>query len=517
MTLTTRPPDAAELPVTGARTTPGFVSSLTGLAAPLAAAVVTLGVVLVGLGRPSYWTDEAATVSAVGRPLPDMTRVLDRQDLVHAAYYLLMRPWAEAFGLGEWSLRTPSALAAAATAAGLVALGRRLAGTTAGLASGLAFGGLATVSRYAQEARPFALVAAVAVLASYLLVRAASDDVRRRGPWLAAYTAAVLLLGLLNLAALLLVPAHLVTLALTRRRNTALWWRWATAAVAAFTGLTPFILAAADQRQQVDWLQRPDAATLVDLVEFLAGSTSMILPVLLLAGAGAVTGRRPGPGGVPATALAVPWLVLPPVALVAWSLVGTPLFLTRYVFFCVPALALLLGLGLARLARFGRRTCGPWLGVTALVAMVVLLAVLTVPREGQIRREDSRLDLRSAADVVRRQARPGDAVLYMSGIVRFGASAYPDAFRRLRDAGLVVDPVRAGNYTGLERGPEDTRAALRAAGRVWVMTTRAVRSRPGDPIARRKAALDGAGPWRNAGEWRSGGVVLTLLERARRR
>ncbi|MFC4913256.1 glycosyltransferase family 39 protein [Actinomadura gamaensis] len=531
MALTTRPPAGG---IRGALTrgaltrgglSPARLRSLPGFVAPLVAAASTLAVVLVQLGRPSYWTDEAATVSAVSRPLPDMLRVFDRLDLVHATYYLLMRPWADVFGIGEWSLRMPSALAAAAASAGLVVLGRRLGGTAAGLAAGLAYGGLPTVSRYAQEARSYSLVAAVAVLASYLLLRGCADGVRRRGPWLAGYTASVLLLGMLNLDALLLVPAHLVTLALARRRETGLLWRWLIAAVAAGAGLAPFVLAAAGQRKQVEWLKPPNGSTVVNLAEFLAGTRSMILPVAVLAVVGAIVGRRPGAGaqpgadgrpgreGIPAAALAVPWLLLPPAVLLAWSFVGSPVFLSRYVFFCVPALALLVGLALARVARFGRRTSGRWLGMTALVATVALLADLSLPHQGQIRRENSRLDLRLAADVLRQQARPGDTMVFLSGVVRWGSLAYPDAFRRVRDVGLAVDPVRAGNYVGVDSPPEAMLPALAAADRVWIMSSRAVRPGPGNAAGQRRKVLGEAGPWRTAGVWASAGVRLTLLVR----
>ena len=64
-----------------------------------------------------------------------------------------------------------------AVAAGfLAALGRRLVSTRAGLAAGLVFAVLPSVTWYAQNARSYALVTALATIASYLLVRAMAAD-----------------------------------------------------------------------------------------------------------------------------------------------------------------------------------------------------------------------------------------------------------------------------------------------------------------------------------------------------
>ncbi|MCP9980017.1 glycosyltransferase family 39 protein [Actinomadura madurae] len=104
---------------------------------PLVPAAVTLAVALAGIGTPSLWLDEAATISMTTRSYGDMLRVFPHLDLVHALYYLVMKPWVAVFGTGETAMRLPSALAMAAAAAGVAVLGRRCAGPAAGLAAGL--------------------------------------------------------------------------------------------------------------------------------------------------------------------------------------------------------------------------------------------------------------------------------------------------------------------------------------------------------------------------------------------
>src|SRR5260370_1446800 len=89
----------------------------------------------------------------------------------------------------------------------------------AGLCAGLLFAALPTVSNQGHDARPYAVVTAAAVLASYLLVRAAQDP---RPRWFAAYGLSLALVGYLQLFGLLLVPAHAVTvIGLGRRRRAA--------------------------------------------------------------------------------------------------------------------------------------------------------------------------------------------------------------------------------------------------------------------------------------------------------
>src|SRR5215470_3952070 len=171
----------------------------------LAPAAATLVMMLWGIDGPSYWRDEADTVSAVSRSFPQLIRLLGHVDAVHGLYYLLLWPVARVAGTGEIAIRLPSALAMAAAALGIAAIARRLASRRAALCAGLLFAAPPEVSVQGHDARPYAMVTAAAVLASYLLVRAADDP---RPAWLAGYGTSLVLLGYLHLFALLLVPAH---------------------------------------------------------------------------------------------------------------------------------------------------------------------------------------------------------------------------------------------------------------------------------------------------------------------
>ena len=176
----------------------------------IAGPAVTLAMMLWGLAAPAYWGDEADTVSAVSRSLPQLLRMLRHVDAVHGLYYLTLWPVARVLGTGELATRLPSALAMAAAALGIAAIARRLASPRAALWAGLLFAALPMISAQGHDARPYGMVAACAVLASYLLIRAVADPRRR---WFAGYGVALVLLCYLELFGLLLILAHAITLA----------------------------------------------------------------------------------------------------------------------------------------------------------------------------------------------------------------------------------------------------------------------------------------------------------------
>ncbi len=115
-------------------------------------------------------------------------------------------------------------MVATAVAAGFVAALSMRPGATSGapypratgLFAGLLYAMAPLAARYAQEARSYATVTALVVIASHLLIRAFEE---RRRLWWVGYGAAIALAGLFNLLALLILPAHGVTAAVMTRRS----------------------------------------------------------------------------------------------------------------------------------------------------------------------------------------------------------------------------------------------------------------------------------------------------------
>lgn len=418
--------------------------------------VPTLVTLVIGgwsLGTPSYWRDEAATLDAEARSLPSLLRMLTNVDAVHGAYYVLMWPVVHTFGTAEVVLRLPSMLAMTAAGAGVAALGRRLHSPRAGLSAGLIFAVLPQVSRYAQEGRSYALVLACAVLASYLLVRAVDDPGRR---WLLGYGCSIAALGLLNLFALLLIAGHAVFLLAGHR---ALLRRWLTAAGLACLPVLPVIVLGWQQRKQIEWLAEPGTAAPGALTVWLAGSIGSVALVSLLIGLG-----LPSRCGAATAWLALPWLVVPPLLLLSASAAAMPLYTQRYVAYCLPALALSVGVGLAEIR------------LTPRLIALLLIAWLGLPTQLAQRQVDGHGDnIRAMADSLAARERPGDGVLYYCpscqypNVTREFEFAYPAAFSSLDDLALAQSPSASDTLRGIDTDQATLNRRLDAASRVWLV------------------------------------------------
>src|SRR3981081_2282897 len=108
--------------------------------------------------RPSFWYDEAATISAsYSRSLPQLWQMLSNVDAVHGLYYLLMHGWFQVFPPTEFWSRAPSGLAVGGAAAGVVALGKQFSSRTVAVASGVICAVLPRSTWAGVEARPYAV------------------------------------------------------------------------------------------------------------------------------------------------------------------------------------------------------------------------------------------------------------------------------------------------------------------------------------------------------------------------
>lgn len=394
-------------------------------------------------------------------------------------------------------LRLPSIVAFATAAAGIAVIGSRLVSPRCGLLAGLLYAGSPFANRYALEARSYALITALTVLASLLFIRLVESPTARRS---AGYGAGLACLGLFHLFALLIVAAHLATLLLIRREGR-LIRLWIAAVTGAVVLLSPLIAVAVTQRGVLGWLRRPGWAEVSSLVSAFTGTRPMalLLGVALLAGVVAARSR----GQVDLRALAVPWLVVPAGLLLSISQFY-PSYLGRYVIGSLPALALLAAAGLARL---------PW---RAWLVPIVLLGVLVAPLQESMRRPAHWPDhLREAAAILDRRARPTDAIAYIPINRRAVAEAYPASFKRLRDVGMLLSPTQAANFGGTE---VDTTLVSRRLSdptvtRVWLVEGETPWRGPGLD-AQNQAKIDTIGQqFRQIGQWRVRGLTLSLYGR----
>jgi mannosyltransferase len=168
-------------------------------------AVVTAALGLYEVGVPQLWRDELASWSAASRSLPQLWAMLHNIDAVLGVYYFGLHAWMAVFGDSPTAMRLPSVIAMTAAAPVVALIGRRLGGNLTGLASGLVFALIPSVSRYAQEARPYAFAMFFAALATLMFLRAMERPAWSR--W-AIYSVVLGAAGVANLVAITVAAGH---------------------------------------------------------------------------------------------------------------------------------------------------------------------------------------------------------------------------------------------------------------------------------------------------------------------
>ena len=392
------------------------------------ATTVALLAVLVssaGAARPSLWFDEAATISAGTRTVPELWRMLGHIDAVHGLYYLLMHGWFAIFPATEFLSRLSSAIAVGLAAAGVVVLGRQLSSRPVALTAGLVFAILPRVTWAGMETRSYAATMAAAVWLTVFCVQAARRD---RIGWWCGY--AVLAVGAtaLNVFLVLMVPVHAVAVAGFGRPRALR--HWAVAAGAVIAAALPFLMFTQSQLFQVRWISPLSAATVGTILRDQYFDRAW--PFAVLAGMVLVAGVVRGLSWRP-VALALTWIAVPTAALLLYSAVRHPIYYPRYLSFTAPAVALLLGMCVVAAARSRA-------GIAAILAAATVAAVPNyLAQRGPYAKEQ--MDYSQVADVIERYAAPGDCLVldnsttWKPGPIRPLTAARPAVYRKLHDYG----------------------------------------------------------------------------------
>jgi mannosyltransferase len=188
------------------------------------------------------------------------------------------------------------------------------------------------------------------------------------------------------------------------------------------------------------------------------GPLALAVAVWALAAAGCAAAlaarRRRGAPGWRLARLALPWLAIPPVAMLAISQ-AMPVYNFRYVLFCVPALALLAGLGLAALGWVWR------------AGAAILILALAVPPQLTMRVPGT--GLRQAASFLAAAERPGDAIVYPRTDIPPWYLAYPAGFTRLDNIGMARSPAASGRLYGVSVPLALLKQREQHARRIWVV------------------------------------------------
>ena len=438
---------------------------------PLAVAVLGAAISLAGAARPSFWYDEAATISAsYSRSLPELWQMVGHVDAVHALYYLLMHGWFQLVPPTEFWSRAPSGLAVGGAAAGLVVLGKQFSSRTLGVTAGVLCAILPRGTWAGIEARPYALSMMLAVWVTVALVYAT-----RRLVWWAwtLYGAVLAVSILLEVYLALLVFVHIVFVVGFRRTRSALV-PFAVTSVAVVGATAPFVAVVAGQAQQIAWITPIGRRTVEDVAVqqyFDRNPYFAALAALLVAVAAAVwmCTKRLAPGDREAVVLSVAWLLIPTALIVGWSAVAEPLYTPRYLSFTAPAVALLLAVCITALSH------STWVTV----AVVVLLGIVALPTYAAVQRGPYAkygMDYSQVADLITAEAAAGDC-LFVNDTVTFHPApmrpllaARPDTYRELVDVSLWERAVQRRNVFDTNLIPQASVGPLDRCATVWILT-----------------------------------------------
>jgi mannosyltransferase len=385
------------------------------------------------------------------------------------------------FGNSEGFVRGLSVLFSVATVPIIFFLGARLFGHRVGLLAALLLAINAYHIRYAQETRCYAMVVFFAVLATWLLAKNLQEPASAH--W-GIYAAVCALATYSHFYAVLLVPAHAISLLSWRRDE--IPWRKVVGSLLAFgvmvVPIAVFILAiyvlkiGAPPKLWFTPLQ-PDSLLLLG-IDFSGVYGRLLISLDMLAigiaALGAARLRRSGGHASDAWGytLLFSWLVAPVVVVVTASLVK-PLFLPRFLSFCLPALALLVAVGIGRL----RPAVLSW----GLFVAISVCSILGDLRYYQYDFEMRRQDWRAVTSYVFDHAQLGDSIFFYhsGGEAPFAYYSWKQNSASLRprtlnehwlNAGIGQDPSDPKPEDLVGVPGTDLRAALPAGSRVWFVS-----------------------------------------------
>lgn len=423
--------------------------------------VVTAALGLYEIGVPQLWRDELASWSAASRSLPQLWAMLHNIDAVLGIYYFGLHLWMAAFGDSATAMRLPSVIAMAAAAAVVALIGRRLGGNLAGLASGLVFALIPSVSRYAQEARPYAFATFFAALATLMFLRAMERPTW--GRW-SLYTIVLAAAGASNLIALCVAAGHLAVVLWDFLQRTLrvggdgtpetgrslpggrlapegtpllLAWRFCLSVAVGAILVSPLVIEGHKQQGwQIGQQVSPHVAELVGVTGGLwqelfssVPATVVIMLLTLVALVVATSARNRVAAGY-----AVAFAVAPVIAVWLISRGPTSYWTFRYMLFSITGWAVGGGLGVAYLAerlkgsRLAKLTGSLSPRVAVAAVLLVLVGLAGLHDQLQLRQNEAHnlwaypempsngqpVDYQAAAAVIGEHARPGDRIVYQT-------------------------------------------------------------------------------------------------------
>jgi len=402
---------------------------------------------LANLSRKPFWSDECFSVEIAWLDWRNFLHVMWWREANMSLYYVLLSAWLH-FGHNEFFIRSLSVLMAVATLPAIYWVARMLYDRRVALITCVLFAFNAYSVRYAQEARSYSLFLLLATLSSGFLIAWVRQPSRRTQ---IGYILASILAVYAHFYALLLVAAQWVVFrwlgspgSRTKEANrdgyAQLHRAWITIGLAV---LPLLVFVAKTGAGPIRWVPRPGLHDVVEFFEHLAGghngALAGIYTVACIAAIAPLRKQllaRNQSWETWRCQFLLLWLLFPVLLTVVLSF-ARPVFLARYMIFCLPGLLILVAAGLLRIRQ-------SWL-LGATLTGILLLSLQGVFFVYGHDFDTERDAAGAATDFVLDQAHAGDAIIFYIPATRLPY----EYFRSLRAGENTASP----NFTA-QLGPE---------------------------------------------------------------
>ena len=401
---------------------------------------VALAIRLWCLACKAFWFDECFSVEISRISWSNFLHLLWWREANMSLYYLVLRLWLH-LGDGPFFIRSLSALIGAATVPAVYWLAQILYDRRVALIAAALFAFNAYDVRYSQEARSYALFVLLAATSAGFLVSWLREPTTRSRR---AYIVFSILAVYAHFYALLLIAVQWMAVRFKAdvddHISTGFRSAWITIGIA----VSPLLIFVAKTGAgPIKWIQRPGFRDLLQFFEHFSGSNHWESLAAVTVSCGLAVApftkrlfQRKQGWEIWRCQFLLMWLFLPIVLTVVLSF-ARPVFLPRYMIFCLPPLVILASAGISRLRR-------AWAVSTAVIAVLILASqgILFVYAQDFDTERDASGD---ATNFILDHTRPGDAILFHIAETRIPY----EFFRSLRAGENTASPKYKGQL-----GPE---------------------------------------------------------------
>ena len=360
---------------------------------------------LLYLGKEGFWFDEVRSV-LIARDGSTMWQTIKHHEGNMWLYYVLLHFWMKV-GESEFWIRGLSALFGIMTLPVIFKFGKYLAGSWCGHTAVFLMTFNLFFLRYAREARSYSMLIFFATLSSYLFLLTLKEPRAKSYLRYGAASLAMLYSHLFGIFLLIAQGLYLIIARSSRR----LLMRFALSGAGIALFCLPLLLNQPADKSNLDWVSKPSIAVLYRMFQMLSGQSSYLFLIYLLLIYFALRNDHKdqtdfhGRDGEKQEIFLLIWLVFPILVTYFISIVARPIFVSRYLTFCIPPIVLLGAVGLTRLKDKTLRA-----GLLCAITLLTLPALIGFYRGEGWRGEG----WKEAAAYVSSHAVQGDPILFFS-------------------------------------------------------------------------------------------------------